>query len=261
MKNKQTIVIKIGTSSLTKEDGKVKEEVIQQICKITTALQKDDKNVIIVSSGAIGAGLNQLQITSRDNDLSIKQAAAAVGQAALMQIYETYFKSYDQICAQILLTNDVITNAVKRENVVRTIQTLHSLNVIPIVNENDSVSIAEIDDIAFSDNDTLSAIVSTLVNAQLLVIFSDVDGLYYKKDGKLTKEVIPYIDKISKQIVSNVSSEKSELGRGGMATKLKAIKTASKQGVDVILTNISTFEQLPVFIDSKNIGTFFKGAV
>ena len=260
MHNEKNIVIKIGTSSLTYDDGTLNKDIIKDICEATTILKQRGHKIILVSSGAIGAGLSQLGCHEKPQELSLKQAIAAVGQTILMQTYQEYYAMQNQLCAQILLTNDIIAHPVKRDNVRQTIHKLHELNVIPIVNENDSVSTVEIESTVFSDNDTLSAIVSILVDADMLLLFSDVDGLYKKKNGVLTKEILTYVSDLS-DVNQHVSSQSSALGRGGMRMKIKAIDLATKEGIDVVLSNITTVKNLDQIISEKTIGTFFKGGV
>lgn len=253
-----TIVIKIGTSSITNEEGTLNNKAIKTICEAASKLKQRGHRVILVSSGAIGAGLSLLQKTKKPTDLPLKQAIAAIGQAQLIQTYQTYFQTYNQLCAQVLLTNDVLLDKDKQRNVTQTLHTLHALEVIPIINENDTVSTDEIDNIVFSDNDTLSAIVSILVNADTLVLFSDIDGLYEKQDNQLTDNIIKFVDNID-SVKQHVSSEKSTLGRGGMASKLLAIEKATQNGIDVILANINNISNIENTIQSHTSGTFFKG--
>lgn len=257
MKTK-TIVIKIGTSSITNDQGILNQDIIKTICNVTSKLKEQGNRVILVSSGAIGAGLSLLQKSKKPTDLHLKQAIAAIGQAKLIQTYQTYFQRNHQLCAQVLLTNDILSNIEQQKNVSHTLHTLHALEVIPVVNENDTVSTAEIDNIIFSDNDTLSAIVSILVDADTLVIFSDVNGLYEKQNNILSKSIIRYVDDIN-SVKKHVSNEKSNLGRGGMKSKLTAIEKATKNGIDVILTNINAISNIESILNDNSHGTFFKG--
>lgn len=257
MKNK-TIVIKVGTSSITKKDGTIDLSTIEHICDATTLLKQQGYQVILVSSGAIGAGMSLLAETKQPCSLSKKQAIAAVGQAKLIQTYQTCYNRHNQLCAQILLTNDVLSSETKKHNVMQTFKTLHRMDVIPIVNENDSVSTDEIDHIVFSDNDALSAIVAILVEAELLVLFSDVEGVYKKVDNQLSTDIIHYVDDLE-TIRQHVSSIKSDLGRGGMHSKLAAIESVLPHQIDVLLTHISSMQELDQIVQNKHVGTFFKG--
>lgn len=258
--NTKTIIIKVGTSSITNIDGTLKTEVIDSICKASFLLKEKGHRIILVSSGAIGAGMSLLKRTASPKDLPLKQAIAAIGQAHLMESYHKAFKEYDQLCAQVLLTNDILSVPSKQRNVSQTLHTLHALEVIPIINENDTVSIAEIGNVIFSDNDTLSAIVSILVDADLLLVFSNIDGLHELKDNELTNQIIKQVDDIS-AIKKHISTQKSQLGRGGMTSKLDAISEATNKGIDVILTNINTINDIENIIQNHTHGTFFKGGV
>lgn len=258
--NTKTIVIKVGTSSITKEDGTLCQEVIHSICKAAYSLKEKGHRIILVSSGAIGAGMSLLNRTTSPKDLPLKQALASVGQAKLMETYHKSFEQFNQLTAQILLTNDILSIPSKQRNVSQTLHTLHALEVIPIINENDSVSIAEIGNVIFSDNDSLSAIVSILVDADVLIIFSNVDGLYEIQKGKLTNNIIQSVDDIS-TIRNNVSSIKSNLGRGGMTSKLDAIEEVTKKGIDAIIANINKIEHIDSIINKHSYGTYFKGGV
>lgn len=260
MKRNQTIVIKVGTSSVTHEDGTINNDVIKEISDATTILKNHGHKVILVSSGAIGAGLSQLGYKEKPTELSLKQAIAALGQTQLIQTYRQYYSLNNQHCAQVLITNDVVAHPVKRENVKRTIKTLLELDIIPIVNENDTVSTVEIESAVFSDNDTLSSIVSILIDADMLIVFSDVDGLYKMKDGKLTNEIFTRVTNLS-SVKEHISQKSSTLGRGGMTSKIKAINNATVAGIDVVLANINTINQLSEIINYQTSGTFFKGGV
>lgn len=258
-KNYERIVLKVGTSSLTYPDGSLNEGQIESICHETTNLQNQGKKVIIVTSGAIGAGMGKLGLQEKPERLEMKQALAAIGQANLIQIYQEYFSKENQLCAQVLLTKDVVTDELQRKNVIRTFQTLLDLGVIPIVNENDTVSTDEIEGVKFSDNDHLSAVVSSLTSADFFIIFSDIFGLQKKINGKLTGEIIEYVHQIDESVYQHVIDAKSKLGTGGMVTKLKSIELAVREGIDTVLCHYSMIHQLSEMIQGKNVGTFFKG--
>jgi len=235
MNHIQRIVVKIGTSSLTYPSGALNLRQIEQLSSVTTNLRLSGKQVIIVSSGAIGAGMSMLGLKEKPIELEMKQACAAVGQAHLIQTYQRYFSYNHQLCAQMLLTKDVVTDEIKKKNVIQTFEKLLALGVIPIVNENDTVSTDEIEGIKFSDNDNLSAVVSVLTTADLFIILSDVEGLYKKVNQELTSEVIDYVDHMDESIYQHIGQEKSSLGTGGMASKLKSVESSVNAGIDTVI--------------------------
>lgn len=260
IKNSKRIVVKVGTSSITYDNGKLNLRQIEKLTEVLTDLSNSGKEIILVTSGAIGAGIGKLGLTSKPETLEMKQATAAIGQAYLMQIYQNFFAKNSQTCAQILLTKDVVEKSIKRKNVVRTFNELFKLGVIPIVNENDSVSTDEIIGDNFSDNDNLSSIVAVLSDADLLIIFSDIDGVYKKVNGKLNYEVIDYINNIDGDILNFVHQNNSKLGTGGMETKLNAIKYAMDNSIDALICNSKNLENIYGCLEGRQIGTFFKGA-
>lgn len=256
--NSETIVVKVGTSTLTyPETGKLNLKRLDLLTRILSDIKNSGKKVVLVSSGAIGVGMSKLGMSERPKEIKEKQAVAAVGQCELMSIYDRLFSEYGTIVAQILLTKDVLVNEERNENVINTFNTLLAKGIIPVVNENDSISI---DEIKFGDNDTLSAMVSGLVNATALVILSDIDGLYDKnprehKDAKIIKTV----DVIDKSIEDMATGAGTKTGTGGMITKIKAAKMATDNNIDVIIANGKDPHILYDIIDGKEIGTIFKG--
>jgi len=261
--NINKIVIKIGTSSLTYPNGKLNLRQIKNLSEVCTNLRNSNKQVIIVSSGAIGAGIGKLGLSSKPQQLEMKQAMAAIGQAFLIQLYQKYFSEYGQICAQVLLTEEVMKNEIQRDNVIRTLSKLHELGVIPIINENDTVSIDEIEGTLFSDNDHLSAMVSVLTGADLLVLMSDIDGLYKKENGLLSNSIIKYVSKIDEDIYSCVSNDKSKLGSGGMLSKLDSIKYVMEHDIDAVICNSNNMDIIYDILDGQKNGkyTYFKKEV
>lgn len=257
--NAKKIVIKVGTSSLTYENGKLNLRQIDKLCNVITDLSNSGKEVILVSSGAIGAGVGRLSLESPPNTLEMKQATAAIGQAYLMQIYQRYFDSLNQLSAQLLLTKDIVENELKRKNVIRTFNKLLSLNVIPVVNENDTTSTDEIVGDDFSDNDNLSASVAVLTNADLLIILTNVDGVYKKLNGNHSKEIIENTDKITEEIYGYINSDVSLLGTGGMNSKLNAVKYSMENSIDSIICNSEDLNIIYKVLEGKNVGSFFKG--
>lgn len=255
--NSEIIVIKVGTSTLTYDTGKLNLKRLDNLSRIITDIKNSGKKVVLVSSGAIGVGMSKLGMTERPSSVKEKQAIAAIGQCELMSIYDRLFAEYGSVVAQILLTKDVLTNEERNENIINTFDVLLEKGIIPIVNENDSISI---DEIKFGDNDTLSAIVANLVNAGTLIILSDIDGLYDKNPREHSDaKIIRTVDVIDDNIVNMASGAGSNRGTGGMITKITAAKMATKTGCDVIIANGSDPHIIYDIIDGKEIGTIFKG--
>lgn len=253
------VVIKIGTSSLTHTNGKINLKKMEKLAQVLTDISNSGKEVMLVSSGAIGFGMQKLGRNKRPDDLPLKQATAAIGQAILMQIYQKYFTEYNQVIAQILLTKDVLEDEIKNTNAKNTFNTLLDLGVIPIINENDCISTAEIEGYRFGDNDTLSATVAQLVQADLLILLTDIDGLYTDNprenpDAQFIKEV----DEITEDIENLAKSTGSRLGTGGMATKILAAKIAKQCGTETIVACGKNIEILYDILKGEEIGTWFK---
>ncbi len=255
--NSEIVVIKVGTSTLTYDTGKLNLNRLDKLSRILSDLKNSGKKVVLVSSGAIGVGMSKLGMTKRPESVKEKQAIAAVGQCELMSIYDRLFAEYGSVVAQILLTKDVLTNKERNENIINTFNVLLDKGIIPIVNENDSISI---DEIKFGDNDTLSAIVSKLINANTLIILSDIDGLYDKNPREYPDaKIIKTVDVINENIENMASGAGSKRGTGGMITKISAAKMATKNGCDVIIANGSDPHIIYEILDGVEIGTIFKG--
>lgn len=249
------IVVKIGTSTLTHSSGCVNIRRIEDFCKILSDIKNSGNEVILVSSGAIGMGVGKLNLKERPSDLAGKQAAAAVGQCELMYIYDRLFSSYNHTVAQILLTAPDLKNDDRHKKFENTMDRLLELNVLPVINENDTVSTEEIE---IGDNDTLAAIVAESVGADLLILMSDIDGLYSAdphKDPNAT--LISEVHELTNEILALAEGAGSSLGTGGMITKLNAAKIATASGCDMIITNGAHPEQLYDIIDGKAVGTRF----
>lgn len=259
IKDYNRIVIKVGTSTLTYGNGKINLSRIEKLTKTLADVMNSGKEVILVTSGAIGVGVSKLKLKEKPKTIREKQAVAAVGQCELMHIYSKFFGEYSHIVGQVLLTRDVVEDDHIRKNVCNTFETLIENEIIPIVNENDTVSIDEIENIVrFGDNDNLSAIVSNLVKADLLIILSDIDGFYdsdprKNKDSKMLKE----ITEITKELEDCCGGAGSNLGTGGMITKLTAARTAMDAGVDMVLANGENPEIIFDILQGKEIGTLF----
>ncbi len=252
---KKRIVIKVGTSSLTYPNGKLNFQRIEMLAKVLAEIQADGREVILVSSGAMAVGSGRLGLKERPSDLAGKQALAALGQAELIRIYQKFFDDYHQIVAQVLLTKDGLIRKEQRINAQNTINMLLSMKIIPIINENDTVSTEEIE---FGDNDTLSAYVAVLINADLLVLLSDIDGMYSadpKKDANAS--IIPEINSITGDIEKMATGAGSSFGTGGMATKVSAARECLKNCIDTIIANGSNPEVIKDILDGKILGTLF----
>ena len=247
-KKKKRVVIKIGSSSLTHPaTGNINyikmERLVRELCN----LRNQGIDVCLVSSGAIAVGKQSMGLAERPRRLPEKQACASVGQARLMSIYQKFFAEYNQKVGQVLMTKETMIDNVSRKNAQNTINELMAMGVIPIVNENDTVSTYEI---RFGDNDTLSAIVSALTGADLLILLSDIDGLY-TDDPKVNPdaELITYVEEFSPEYMEMASSAPgSEMGTGGMVTKIKAARIATASGVDMIIANGKDFGILHLFL-------------
>ena len=261
LKDKKRIVIKIGSSSLQhKESGDLDYTKMEVLVRELCNLRNQGKDVILVTSGAIAVGRKAIGVTKlvkEEGHLGVKQACAAVGQAKLMMIYQKIFAEYNQIAAQILMTKDTIVNDFNRENAKNTFSELLNLGVIPVVNENDTVATYEI---VIGDNDTLSAIVSGLTKADLLILLTDIDGLY--TDDPRTNpnaEFIEVVEKVTPEYMQmGKKSTGSNVGTGGMNTKMIAAHIATNSGADMIIANSSDIRIIHRIMDGRNIGTLFK---
>jgi len=254
LRNKEKIVIKIGTSSLTNENGQINYNSFENLVNTLCKLRKLNKKVLLVTSGAIAVGASKLGLQNRPKDLAMKQALAAIGQAELMKIYENYFTNHNQIVAQVLLTKDGVINPIRRHNAKNTLNTLLNLGIVPIINENDTVST---DEIEFGDNDTLSAYVAQVIEAELLIILSDIDGLYNGDPKKDTNAKIISKVKSIEEVESFAGSTNSEFARGGMITKIAAAKLCNSAGIDMIIAKSDNSDIILDILDGKEIGTLF----
>lgn len=256
-KEYKRIVIKIGSSSLTHpETGSVNFLKMEKLVRAICNLRNQGKDVCLVSSGAIAVGRDAIGLKERPRDISTKQACAAVGQGRLMMTYQKLFGEYNQTSGQVLMTKNTMINPVSRSNAMNTFEELFKLGVVPIVNENDTVSTYEMQ---FGDNDTLSALVSCLVNADLLVLLSDIDGLYTddphsNPNAKLIKDVTEIDNSIFDMAKGSTGSN---VGTGGMATKLTAAKIATYSGADMIIANANDFSVLYKILEDDFVGTKF----
>ncbi len=259
IKTKRRIVVKVGSSTLTHmETGKLNLGKMEKLVRILVDIHNEGKEVILVSSGAIPQGRAALGLTERPQQISLKQACAAVGQARLMMVYEKLFGEYNQISAQVLITKDTMMQEISRINAQNTFRELLSLGVIPIVNENDTVATEELNYGDFGDNDTLSAIVAALVGADLLILLSDIDGLY-TDDPRSHPDAtfIEQVDTLDDTLFSMAIGAGSSYGTGGMSTKLSAARLATESGADMVIANGEEVEVVREILAGKPRGTLF----
>ena len=256
------IVVKVGTSTLTNEIGNTDLRTMDRLACVLSDIQNMGYEVILVSSGAIAVGTGKLNMKSRPSSMKMKQAAAAVGQCSMMFLYDKFFGDYDKTIAQILLNAEDIEQEEKKENLTNTFNSLLEMGVIPIVNENDSVSYTEIEseERLFGDNDMLSAVVSVLCKAKRLIILSDIEGLY-ESDPRLHPNAkrIERIEQIDDSVYALAGGAGSRRGRGGMRTKLQAAALAASNGTDTVITNGKHPEAIYDIINGKQVGTLFVG--
>ena len=249
------MVVKVGSSTLTHESGLLNIRRVEQLVKTLADIKNSGVQVVLVSSGAQAVGVGKLGLSAKPADMPGKQAVAAVGQCELMYIYDKHFSEYNHITSQILLTRDVMDRPAGRQNVENTFRRLLEMSCIPVVNENDSVATEEIE---FGDNDTLSAIVAVACQADLLVLLTDIDGLYNKNprtnpDASLFSEV----KQITPEIEAMAKGAGSARGTGGMITKLEAGKLANGAGIGMVIMNGMRPQQLYDLLEGKEIGTYF----
>lgn len=255
------IVIKVGTSTLTYDTGKLNFSRIDKLARVISDFVNQGKEVVLVTSGAIGVGVGKLKLKEKPKTTREKQAVAAVGQCELMHIYSKFFSEYGHVVGQILLTRDVVENNTGRKNVINTFETLLEGGIIPIVNENDSVSVDEIEfgeKRVFGDNDTLSAIVAELVNADLLIILSDINGFYDCDPRKnIHANILSVIEDITPDIEKCAGGVGSKRGTGGMVTKLSAAKIATSSGTNMVIANGDNPEIIIDIVNGKDVGSLF----
>ena len=253
------IVVKVGTSTLTHESGRLNLRRVEQLVKVLCDLSNSGKEVVLVSSGAIGVGVGKLGLKKRPKENKDKQAVAAVGQCELMFIYDKLFGEYNHNIAQILLTKYAVDTDYKKQNVVNTMETLIEMGIIPIVNENDTCAIDELEGENFGDNDSLSAIVAEIVNADLLIMLTDIDGLYTSNPrNNSNAEKIAVVEEITDEIRTMAGGSGSNRGTGGMITKITAAEYATSLGIECCIMNGEEPKRLYDFFDGKQIGTVFK---
>ena len=250
------IIIKIGTSTLAHATGMLNLRKAERLVHVIADLKNAGHEIVLVSSGAIGIGAGKLHLKQRPSDVPTRQACASVGQCELMYEYDKLFGAYNHTVSQVLLTLDVVDKEERRRNAVNTLEKLLEMNVIPIINENDTVATEEI---AFGDNDTLSAIVGTLIKPDVLVILSDVDGLYTMPPADHPEAVkLDLVEEITPAIIEMAGGSGSTLGTGGMATKIEAAKIAMEHGFEMVLLSGADPEKMYDVIEGKSVGTRFR---
>ena len=251
LSNLKLVVVKVGTSTLTSKSNPMDRRAIRNISKQVCELLDKGIRVVLVSSGAIGAGMHLLGLKSRPRTLEHLQAAAAIGQAQLMKAYDEYFKEHRRKVAQVLLIRDDLEQRQRRSNVKSTLFTILEYGAVPIINENDTVSA---DEIKIGDNDTLASLVTKLLGADLLIILSDVDGLYSHMGRK---EVVDTVNEIDKNIEELACGTDKDVCVGGMSTKIKAAKVVTESGIPMVIANGQTEEILTKIVNKERVGTIF----
>ena len=258
LKKCNRIVVKVGTSNLTYPNGQLNLQRIESLCTVLSDLMNQGKEMILVTSGAIAVGAKRLGLAERPRDVRGKQAASAVGQAALIQIYQQFFSRYNREVAQILLTKDIIQIEERKQNARNTFFTLMEMGVIPLVNENDSVST---DELGFSENDTLSSYVSIITESDLLILLSDVDGLYDDPGLGPCAQLIYEIDEITETIEKIAGPSSTALGTGGMATKLAAAGLSAEHGINAVIASGGDPTILWRILSGERVGTLIKAKI
>ena len=251
------IVIKVGTSTLAHATGRLNIRRVEQLCKVISDLKNAGHEIVLVSSGAIGMGVGKLSLRERPQDMPTKQAAAAVGQCELMYTYDKLFSEYHHTVAQILLTGSDIRDAQRRENFHNTLFRLLELGVLPVINENDTIATEEI---VIGDNDTLAAIVAVNAGAELLILLSDIDGLYTgDPHANPEAKLIAQVNELTPEILALAGDSSSGLGTGGMMTKLHAARIAAEAGCDMVIANGGNPDVLYDIVAGERVGTRFLG--
>lgn len=251
------IVIKVGTSTLTHQNGNINIRRIENLCKVISDLKNAGSEIILVSSGAIAMGVGKLGLKQKPSDIPTKQACASIGQCELMYVYDKLFQEHNHTVAQILMTGADFENKERYDNFKNTLDRLLELGVLPIINENDTIATSEI---KVGDNDTLSAITAVGAHANLLILLSDIDGLYTADPHQVADAtLIPEVSEITEQLLELAGAAGTELGTGGMVTKLSAAKLCMDAGIDMIIANGSNPSVLYDIFDGKTVGTRFIG--
>ena len=255
LKAKKKIVVKVGTSLLAYDNGKINLQRMEKLVRVLADLHNSGKEVVLVSSGAVATGVGMIGLKDKPDKLVMKQALAAIGQVGLLRLYQKFFDEYSKTVAQILLTRDGIENTLRRKNARNTLKQLIEMGIIPVVNENDTVATEEIE---FGDNDTLSALVATLIQADLLLILTNTDGVY-TADPHLDHSArkVPKVMKASDDLKDVDLNGSSKMGSGGMASKIAAAELCREHNVDVVIADGTDPSSILDVLEGKDLGTFF----
>lgn len=257
IKNAKRIVFKVGTSTLTYSTGKTNIRRMAKLVSVLADLHNEGREIVLVTSGAIGVGVGKLGLKERPKDTPGRQAAACIGQCELMFMYDKFFSEYSHTIGQLLITKSDVENDERRNNLINSFNTMLEYGAIPIVNENDSVAVEEI---VYGDNDSLSAIVAKLINADALVILTDIDGLFDANPQEdMNARLIPVVDEITPEIKALAGDAGSNRGTGGMITKLNAAEISTSAGIDTVIMSGTDPREIYKLIDGHQIGTFFVG--
>lgn len=259
LSKKQRIVVKVGSSTITHEaTGNINFAKLEKLVRLLTDLHNQGKEVVLVTSGAVAVGRKSVGMQERPKTLSEKQACAAIGQASLMTVYQKLFSEYHQPCAQILMTKFTILNDITRQNACNTFEQLFKMGVIPIVNENDTVSTDEMENLGIGENDTLAALVTAMIHGDLVILLSDIDGLY-SDDPKKNPDAVLFhqIDNLDDSILGMAKGSSSSVGTGGMQTKVSAARIAVDSGADMVIANGDDIENLRRVMEGELTGTLF----
>ena len=256
IKDAHRIVVKVGTSTLTYDTGKVNLRRMDKLAQVISDLRNSGTEVALVTSAAIAVGVGKLGLSERPGDIPSRQAVATVGQCELMFMYDKLFSEYGNTIGQLLITRSDFENGERRANLSNSFEKLFKFGAIPVINENDSIAVEEI---VFGDNDTLSAMVAKLVNADALIILSDIDGLYSGNPREdESAYLIPVVEEITDELMSIAGTKGSTRGTGGMVTKLHAAQIAMDAGIDTVVMNGAQPEDIYRLLDGRQIGTYFK---
>ncbi len=259
LSKKQRIVVKVGSSTITHEaTGNINFAKLEKLVRLLTDLHNQGKEVVLVTSGAVAVGRKSVGMQERPKTLSEKQACAAIGQASLMTVYQKLFSEYHQPCAQILMTKFTILNDITRQNACNTFEQLFKMGVIPIVNENDTVSTDEMENLGIGENDTLAALVTAMIHGDLVILLSDIDGLY-SDDPKKNPDAVLFhqIDSLDDSIFGMAKGSSSSVGTGGMQTKVSAARIAVDSGADMVIANGDDIDNLRRVMEGELTGTLF----
>ena len=259
LKNTKRLVVKIGTNSIMKSGNQINLRKLDRLAFVLTSLVQDGYEVILVTSGAIGVGASLMNLDKYPETIADQQALSSIGQTHLMTLYSQFFRNYNQPVGQILFTKDIIDFPISRKNMITALDTLLSKKVIPIINENDAVSVEELDhSTRFGDNDTLSAIVAQIIDAELLVILSDIDGLYDKNPRTHSDaNLLHYISNITAEVKEMAQGKGYEFSKGGMGTKLKAAEIILGYGASMIIASAQDPSILFSLLEGQTVGTLF----